>query len=172
MLIVNDAHLCLAGRSSLEERCHYCKKPLAAYPLVMSDDAKQTVYHVTCTLELATDLLVDLATFFHPPTPYQPLYVLTPPDAASAMMACGEQVPTEGDIHAGSLPSSDEDSHSRSGIHWASESVLRHRGRRCGQAAQGPTPGYDTRLGWTLVFGGQRVHCVRGPHASLVKEPG
>ena len=61
MLIVNDAHLCLAGRSSLEERCHYCKKPLAAYPLVMSDDAKQTVYHVTCVLELATDLLVDLA---------------------------------------------------------------------------------------------------------------
>jgi len=70
MLIVNDAHLCLAGRSSLEERCHYCKKPLAAYPLVMSNDAKQTVYHVTCALELATDLLVDLATFFHPP----PLY--------------------------------------------------------------------------------------------------
>lgn len=98
MLIVNDAHLCLAGRSSLEERCHYCKKPLAAYPLVMSDDAKQTVYHVTCALELATDLLVDLATFFHPPTLYQPSYVLTPPDAASAMMACGEQVPTEGDI--------------------------------------------------------------------------
>ncbi len=93
MLIVSDAHLCLAGRSSLEERCHYCKKPLAAYPLVMSDDAKQTVYHVTCALELATDLLVDLATFFHPPTLYQPLYVLTPPDAASAMMACGEQVP-------------------------------------------------------------------------------
>jgi len=28
MLIVNDAHLCLAGRSSLEERCHSCKKPL------------------------------------------------------------------------------------------------------------------------------------------------
>jgi hypothetical protein len=48
MLIVNDAHLCLAGRSSLEDLCHYCKKPLAAYPLVMSDDAKQTVYHVTC----------------------------------------------------------------------------------------------------------------------------
>jgi hypothetical protein len=107
MLIVNDAHLCLAGRSSLEERCHYCKKPLAAYPLVMSDDAMQTVYHVTCALELATDLLVDLATFFHPPTPYQPLYVLTPPDAASAIMACGEQVPTEGDIHAVSKPSSD-----------------------------------------------------------------
>ena len=52
---------------------------------------------------------------------------------------------------------------------FASESVLRHRGRRRGQAAQGPTPGDDTRLGWTLVSGGQRVHCVRGPHASLVK---
>ena len=49
-------------------------------------------------------------------TLYQPLYVLTPPDAASAMMACGEQVPTEGDNHAISTPSSDEDSHSRSGI--------------------------------------------------------
>ncbi|HWZ18451.1 MAG TPA: hypothetical protein VNW73_06610 [Ktedonobacteraceae bacterium] len=57
-------------------------------------------------------------------------------------------------------------------FNFASESVLRHRGRRRGQAAQGPTPSYDTRLGWTLVSGGQRVHCVRGPHASLVKEPG
>jgi hypothetical protein len=28
---------------------------------------------------------------------------------------------------------------------FASESVLRHRGRRRGQAAQGPTPGYG---GW------------------------
>src|SRR5436305_14059958 len=82
----------------------------------MSDDAKQTVYHVTCALELATERPGDLATFFHPPPLYQPLYVLTPPDAASAMMACGEQVPTEGDIHAVSKPSSDYDSHSISGI--------------------------------------------------------
>jgi hypothetical protein len=36
------------------------------------------VSHVTCALELATDLLVDLATFFHPPAPYPPFYVLTP----------------------------------------------------------------------------------------------
>ena len=94
MLIVNDAHLCpgwadRAWRSGVTT----ARSRLSAYPLVMSDDAKQTVYHVTCALELATDLLVDLATFFHPPTLYQPLYVLTPPDAASAMMACGEQVP-------------------------------------------------------------------------------
>jgi hypothetical protein len=79
MLIVNDDHLRRARIMSLEERCTYCSKPLAAYPLIMSDDAKQTVYHVTCALELATDIMVDLDTFFSPPPPYQPLYVLTAP---------------------------------------------------------------------------------------------
>ncbi len=64
MLIVNADHLCLAGVASLEEPCTYCSRPLAAYPLIMSDDRSQTVYHVTCALELVTDLLVDLATFF------------------------------------------------------------------------------------------------------------
>jgi hypothetical protein len=78
MLIVNDDHLRLAGVASLEERCPYCSKTLATYPLVMSDDPSQTVYHVTCALELATDLLVDLATFFHPPAPYRQLYTLLP----------------------------------------------------------------------------------------------
>ncbi len=82
MLIVNDAHLHLAGVASLEERCCYCSRPLAAYPLILSDDAGQTVYHVTCALELASDLLADIFTFFHPPTPYPPLFVLTPPDEA------------------------------------------------------------------------------------------
>jgi hypothetical protein len=77
MLIVNTAHLSLAGVASLEERCSYCSRPFAAYPLVMSDDAKQTVYHVTCALELATDLLVDLYTFFSPPAPYARLFTLT-----------------------------------------------------------------------------------------------
>lgn len=82
MLIVNDTHLCLAGVASLEERCTCCSKPLATYPLIMSDDRSQTVYHVTCALELATDLMVDLATFFNPPAPYRHLYVLTPPNTA------------------------------------------------------------------------------------------
>ena len=78
MLIVNDNHRSLAGVASLEERCCYCERPLAAYPLIMSDDTKQAVYHVTCALELATDLMVDLYTFFSPPPPHQPpLYVLT-----------------------------------------------------------------------------------------------
>ena len=79
MLIVNDDQLRLTGIVSLEERCTYCSKMLAAYPLIMSDDAKQTVYHATCALELATDIMVDLYTFFSPPAPYNRLYVLTAP---------------------------------------------------------------------------------------------
>jgi hypothetical protein len=100
MLIVNDDQLRLARTVSLEERCHYCSRTLAAYPLIMSDDAKQTVYHVTCALELATDIMVDLSTFFSPPAPYPQLYVLAAPDAASAMMPRGERVPTEGVTYA------------------------------------------------------------------------
>jgi len=100
MLIVNDTHRRLAGVASLEERCLYCSRPLAAYPLLMSDDTSQTVYHVTCALELVTDLIVDLYTFFSPPAPYSQLFVLTVPEAASAMMPRSERVPTEGVSHA------------------------------------------------------------------------
>jgi hypothetical protein len=92
MLIVNADHLCLAGVASLEEHCHYCSRPLAAYPLIMSDDTKQAVYHITCALELATDLLVDLATFFNPPAPYPPLFVLTAPETVSRGIPHSEQV--------------------------------------------------------------------------------
>lgn len=67
MLIVNDTHRLLAGVGSLNEPCPYCSQPLRAYPLIMSDDAAQTVYHATCTVELATDILVDLFTFLSPP---------------------------------------------------------------------------------------------------------
>ena len=77
MLIVNENQLRLAGIASLEERCRHCSRPLAAYPLIMGDDTRQTVYHVTCVLELASDLLADLFTFFSPPVPYPPLFVLT-----------------------------------------------------------------------------------------------
>jgi hypothetical protein len=78
MLIVNDDHLRLAGIASLEESCPYCSKTLAAYPLIMSDDAKQTVYNITCALELAADIIVDVDTFFRPPAPYVRLFTLTP----------------------------------------------------------------------------------------------
>ncbi len=79
MLIVNHDQLRLAGMGSLDEPCRYCSKTLSAYPLIMSDDEDQTVYHVTCALELATEILVDLSTFFSPPAPYGPLFTLTAP---------------------------------------------------------------------------------------------
>jgi hypothetical protein len=91
MLIVNDDQLRLAGIVSLEERCKYCSKALAAYPLIMSDDAVQTVCHVTCVLELATEIMVDLFTFFSPLAPCPQLYVLTMPR--------GERAQTEGVTH-------------------------------------------------------------------------
>jgi hypothetical protein len=80
MLIVNDTHRLLAGVVSLNELCPYCCKPLRSYPLILADDAAQTVYHVACALELATDILVDLFTFFSPPPPYERFFVLTGPD--------------------------------------------------------------------------------------------
>jgi hypothetical protein len=81
MLIVSDDHRRRAGVCSLDELCPYCGLAFTAYPLIMSDDPGQTVYHVGCALELATDILVDLYTFFRPPAPYEPLFTLTPPQA-------------------------------------------------------------------------------------------
>jgi hypothetical protein len=66
-----------AGTCSLDELCPYCSSALVGYPLVMSDDPGQTVYHVACALELATDILVDVFTFFHPPAHIKPLFTLT-----------------------------------------------------------------------------------------------
>jgi len=79
MLIVNHDQLRLAGMGSLNESCRYCSKTLAAYPLIMSDDEDQTVYHLPCALELATEIMVDLFTFFSPPAPYERLFTLTAP---------------------------------------------------------------------------------------------
>jgi hypothetical protein len=82
MLIVNDTQRLLAGVGSLNEPCPYCCQPLLSYPLIMSDDAAQTVYHAACAVELATDILVDLFTFLSPPPPYERFFVLTISDAA------------------------------------------------------------------------------------------
>ena len=90
MLIVNDTHRLLAGVASLNEPCPYCSQPLRAYPLIMSDDAAQTVYHAACAVELATDILVDLYTFLSPPPPYERFFVLTTPDPASSQQTAGE----------------------------------------------------------------------------------
>ena len=82
MLIVNDEQRLRAGIGSLSKRCQYCSKALAAYPLILSDDAGLAVYHAACAAALATEILVDLYTFFSPPAPYHQLFVLTPPGAA------------------------------------------------------------------------------------------
>ncbi len=82
MLIVTDDHRVRAGVCSLDERCPYCGVAFASYPLILSDDAEQTVYHAACALQLATEILVDLFTFFRPPAPYGPPFTLTRPSPA------------------------------------------------------------------------------------------
>lgn len=91
MLIVNDNQRLLAGVVSLNEPCPYCSQPLRSYPLILSDDAAQTVYHAACAVELATDILVDLFTFLSPPAPYERLFVLSAPDAASPQQTAVEK---------------------------------------------------------------------------------
>src|SRR5579872_5562106 len=82
MLIFNDEQRLRAGIKSLSKRCPYCSKALAAYPLILSDDAGLFVYHAACAAALATEILVDLYTFFRPPEPYHQLFVLDPITAA------------------------------------------------------------------------------------------
>ncbi|HVB26175.1 MAG TPA: hypothetical protein VNG51_29825 [Ktedonobacteraceae bacterium] len=77
MLIVNDEQRPRAGIKSLSKRCSYCSLALAAYPLILSDDGGLYVYHAACAVELATEILVDLYTFFRPPASYSQLFVLT-----------------------------------------------------------------------------------------------
>jgi hypothetical protein len=77
MLIFNDEQRLRAGIRSLSKRCPYCSKALAAYPLILSDDAGLFVYHAACAAALATEILVDLYTFFRPPAPYHQLFVAT-----------------------------------------------------------------------------------------------
>ncbi len=77
MLIVNDEHRIAAGVKSFSKHCSFCRKPLSAYPLIMNDDAGFHVFHAACAAALATDIIVDLSTFFHPPAPYHQFFVLT-----------------------------------------------------------------------------------------------
>src|SRR5713101_4396323 len=90
MLILNDKHRLRAGVASLDERCTYCSKALNEYPLIMSDDVEQTVYHAACAVQLATDIMVDLYTFLSPPAPYERLFVLTAPDTTPPQRPSGE----------------------------------------------------------------------------------
>ena len=83
MLILNEEHLRRAGVCSLDERCKYCSKGFGAYPLIMSDDAEQTVYHAASAVQLASEIMVDLYTFFSPPASSDQLFVLTTFQAAA-----------------------------------------------------------------------------------------
>jgi len=49
---------------------------------MLSDEAGLAVYHAACAAQLATEILVDLYTFFRPPAPYHQLFVLTVSQAA------------------------------------------------------------------------------------------
>ena len=82
MLIFTDEQLRKAGIKSLSKRCSYCCKPLSEYPLIMNDDAGLAVFHAACAAALATEIIVDLYTFFRPPAPYHQLFVLDPTQAA------------------------------------------------------------------------------------------
>jgi len=44
----------------------------------MNDDAGLAVFHAACAAALATEIIVDLYTFFRPPAPYHQLFVLDP----------------------------------------------------------------------------------------------
>jgi len=83
MLIMSEKQRKAAGIESLEQRCTYCSKVLHAYPLIMGDDAQHSVYHATCAVELATDILLDLSDFFCPPAPFDRVVVLTAPPSES-----------------------------------------------------------------------------------------
>jgi hypothetical protein len=83
MLIFNDEQRLRAGIKSLSKRCPYCCKALGAYPLILSDDAGLYVYHAACAAALATEILVDLYTFFRPPAPYHRIFVLDATQAAA-----------------------------------------------------------------------------------------
>jgi hypothetical protein len=89
MLIFNDEQRLQAGIKSLSKRCPYCSKALAAYPLILSDDAGLFVYHAACAAALATEILVDLYTFFCPPAPYHQLFVLDPRHSANSHEKAG-----------------------------------------------------------------------------------
>ena len=79
MLIFNDEQRLRAGIRSLSKRCSYCSKALSEYPLIMNDDAGSAVFHAACAAALATEIVVDLYTFFRPPAPYHGGRVVTDP---------------------------------------------------------------------------------------------
>ena len=92
MLIVNDEQRLRAGIGSLSKRCQYCSKALAAYPLILSDEARLAVYHAAVlprsrrrSRSISTPSSVS-------PAPYQQLFVLTASGAAPPQQTSVESV--------------------------------------------------------------------------------
>ena len=54
---------------------------ISGLPIILSDDGRLAVYHAACAAALATEILVDLYTFFSPPAPYHQLFVISTPEA-------------------------------------------------------------------------------------------
>ncbi len=79
MLIVNDEQRIEAGLLSMDERCRCCGKAFATYPLILSDDTERIFYHAACAVEVATEIMVDIYTFFSPPVSQGRLFVLCGP---------------------------------------------------------------------------------------------
>lgn len=168
MLIVNDEQRRLAGVVSLEERCKYCSKAFAEYPLILSDDVDQTVYHATCAVQLATEILVDLFTFLSPPPPYHRLYVLTAPEAAPTrddtlrervndLRGAEERVSTKEVTDAVNDYPPDQGGSLGASIHWWDTGEVSNGACGCHQKEEGATPGDDTWVG-PLVQRGECEH--------------
>jgi hypothetical protein len=75
----------------------------------MNDDAGFHVFHAACAAALATDIIVDLSTFFHPPAPYHQFFVLTSQEAGQ-----GDE---QGGTHAVQIHQRDQGSSLEASVH-------------------------------------------------------
>ena len=77
-----------------------CRSRGLGHPQV-TNDAEQTVYHPACAVQLATDIMVDLFTFFSPPAPYDRLFVLCAPGSKEDFQSLMESAPRQAEEKIG-----------------------------------------------------------------------
>ena len=94
MLIVNDEQRLGAGIASLSKRCSYCTKALAAYPLIVSDNARLQVTMLLAP-RAGNRILVDLYTFL-PTTSALPALVRAQPALCCSQVRGGARVQSAG----------------------------------------------------------------------------
>ena len=116
MLLLNDNHRLRAGMAGMTEQCLTVPHPFNEYPLIMSDNTQQTVYHVACAIELATEIMVDTPFSAHQlPTrgclsSRHPKHLLMPHRNVKVLRRHGGE-------HAVNQRASDQGGYSRSSIH-------------------------------------------------------